>query len=93
MLAHSQLINIGEQQRFFCDVIGQFSEALRSRTHGCATRYLHSCKGNDLHIQGLIDLYKESDAEKSKLRLKTVESNLCKLKIKKIICTGYKMCF
>ena len=38
VLVHSQLINLGEQQIFFCDVIGQFSEVLRSRTHGCATR-------------------------------------------------------
>ena len=31
---------------------------------------------NDLHIQGLIDFYEESNAEKSKLRLKTIENNL-----------------
>ena len=53
----------------------------------------YSCKVNNLHIQGLIDFYEESNAEKSKLRLKIVENNFWDLKMKKIICTSYKMCF
>ena len=93
MLAHNQLINLGEQQRLFCDVIGQNSEVLLSGTHGCATKIIILCKMNDLHIQGLIDFYEESNAEKSKLRLKTIENNFCELQMKKIICTSYKMCF
>ena len=47
---------------------------------------------NDLHIQGLTSFYEESNAEKSKLRLKTIENN-CELQMKKIIWTSYKMCF
>ena len=57
--------------------------------------YTELFKENDLKNQGLIDFSEESksNAEMSKLRLKTVENNLCKLKIKKIICTGYRRCF
>ena len=50
-------------------------------------------KKNDLNSQALIDFYVGSNVEKGKLRLNTLENNLCKLKIKKIICVGYKMCF
>ena len=35
---------------------------------------------NDLHIQGLTDFYEESNAEKSKLRLKIVENKLLRVK-------------
>ena len=39
----------------------------------------YNCKVNDLNNQGLINIYEESDSEKSKLKLKTVENNLYKL--------------
>ena len=53
----------------------------------------YSCEEDDPNNRGLTDIYGGPNAEKSKLRLKTVENNLCKLKIKKIICGSYKCVF